>query len=89
MSANELKAVINIVAATAAFVAAILWWCASVVVVRPADTEDWMMSVDHKTIGEFDPLLTNIKQSRMNRWAAMAASLAASLQGAALLIPGS
>ena len=81
------KSALNIGAAIAAFVAAILWWRASVVVVRPTDTEDWTMSIDHKGIGEFDPILTSIKQSRMNRWAAMASCLAAVLQGVALLIP--
>lgn len=93
MSPKDIKAAMNIGAAIAAFVASVLWWRASIAIVRPQESIDrdgWesaQITVEHTTTGPFDPFLTGIEQSRMNKWAAMAASLAALLQGVSLLIP--
>lgn len=94
MNLAAIKAWVNIAAAVAALVAAGLWWKASTVVVRPTEETDrdgWQsaqITVDHESTGPFDPFLTGIKQSQMNKWAAIAASLAALLQGIGLLLPG-
>lgn len=93
MALKSLKAVANMVAAVAALIAAVLWYRASVVIVRPQESQDrdgWesaQLIVEHEKTGPFDPFLTNIEQSRLNKWAAAAASVAALLQGIVLLIP--
>lgn len=93
MTSKYIRAVLNVVAAIAALVAAVLWYRASVVVVRPSESVDrdgWVsaqITVEHEGTGPFDPFLTGIEQSRMNKWAALAASIAALLQAIALFIP--
>jgi hypothetical protein len=90
---KELKALLNGVAAFAAFAAAILWYKASTAIVRPTDSLDrngWksaQTTVDHDKTGPFDPFLTGIEQSKWNKWGALSASAAAALQGVALLLP--
>lgn len=93
MGNKEVKAWLNIIAALSAFVAAALWFKASVVVVRPSGGEDkdgWtsaQITVSHESTGEFDPFATGIAQSKWNKWAAAAAAFAALIQGIVLLIP--
>ena len=83
----------NFGAAFVALIAAGLWWRASSVVVRPLEKVDaagWteeQITVTTEKIGSFDSFETQIKQSQINKWAAIAASLAALLQGVALLMP--
>lgn len=90
---KNVKAVFNAVAALSAFAAAVLWYKASTAVVRPTESVDrngWIsaqVTVDHKETGSFDPFLTGIEQSKWNKRGAMAASVAAALQGIALLLP--
>lgn len=93
MDNNNIKGFLNIIAALSAFVAAALWYKASVVVVRPSSGEDkdgWesaQITVSHDSTGEFDPFATGIAQSKWNKWAATAAAVAAFVQGIVLLIP--
>lgn len=93
MDYKQIKATINLLSAIAALVAAGLWWKASAVIVRPTEKigrDGWtsaQITVEHESTGPFDPFLTNIKQSQMNRYAAMAASLAAFLQSVGLFLP--
>lgn len=91
MTVKDIKSVLNIVAAIAAFIAAAMWYRASVAIVRPTkDRGGWesaQITVEHKTTGEFDPFLTGIEQSRLNKWGALSASIAALIQGIVLLIP--
>ena len=93
MGRKEFKAALNIIAAIAAFAGAIFWYRASVAVVRPnrdVDSDGWypaQIVVKHVSFGEFDPFATGIEQSRLNKLGASAASIAALLQGLALLIP--
>lgn len=93
MENQQLRAILNLIAAGAALTAAVLWYLASIAVVRPSGDkakDGWESSqivVDHKSTGEFDPFATAIKQSGLNKWAALAASVAAALQGVALLVP--
>lgn len=93
MTINEIKAMMNIAAAIAALIAAGLWYRASAAIVRPADDKDaarWksaQVTIDHESTGEFDPFATAIEQSRVNKQAALAAAVAAFLQGVGLLLP--
>ena len=89
----NIKAGLNIVAAVSAFIAAALWYKASVRVVRPsgrADRDGWksaQITVSHESTGEFDPFATGIAQSKSNKRAAMAAAVSAAIQGIVLLLP--
>lgn len=90
---TQIKAILNGAAALSAFVAAALWWYASIVIVRPTDSADrdgWasaQITVEHQSTGPFDPFLTGIKQANMNKWAAIAAGLSALMQGIGLILP--
>jgi len=87
------KSTVNVVSAIAAFIAAILWYKASTVIVRPtnrdngAEFSNAQITVIDDKLGHFDPFETGIAQSKWNKYAAMAASAAAFLQGVGLLIP--
>jgi len=93
MSASNIKVIVNTLSAIAAIVAAILWYKASVVVVRPLEERDQdgmttlQLTINHKSTGDIDPFLTNIEQSKWSKWASIAASIAALLQAVGLLIP--
>lgn len=93
MTPAHIKALVNGGAALAAFVAAGLWWYASIAIVRPSNSvgrDGWssaQITVEHESTGQFDPFLTNVKQANINKWAAIAAGFAAMLQGASLVLP--
>ena len=95
MFLNQIKAAMNMAAALSAFIAAALWWYASIVVVRPKNDADRdvlqsaQITVEHESTGPFDPFLTGIKQSRLNSWAAIAAGVSALPQVLGLLTLGS
>ncbi len=91
MGGNTVKSILNIAAAACAILAAGLWWKASVVFAPPsASGGAWggaTITVTDSKGRPYDPFDTAVLQSRWNKWAAMAASAAALLQGVALLIP--
>ncbi len=76
--------VINISSALSAFVAAIQWWKASRVVV-PFGPKSFGLIVGLPG-GSMDVLATNQPGARLNARAAVAAAIAAALQGAGLLL---
>jgi len=95
---KSLSFVLNIVSAMFAFTAAILWWQASVRLVR--SNYDGPMASEYTafhggrgpvavaTNGEhFDVIPTLNLQSRLNSWAAKAAAVAAMFQGINALLP--
>lgn len=89
MNITCLKTLINFISAIAAFVAAGLWLKASTVTVKYSndDTSGSFASVDKDT-GEVDDVInTAIEQSKWNKYAAIAACIAALFQGIGLLIP--
>lgn len=95
VDADSLKKVgyaLNIVSATAAFAAAILWfWSTRVEVeyVEPTEVGGWIpggITIDQGTGKRIDPFATGIQQARWNRWAALAASGAALCQGFAAVL---
>ncbi len=86
-----LPTIINWLSALAALVAAFLWYRASVVSVPPASspTTGWapaQITVSNGTNRE-DPFATARASSRLNARAAIAAAVAAFLQGVAVLLP--
>jgi hypothetical protein len=90
---KTIKAILNVLAALCAFAAAVLWYKASTAIVRPTETVDrdgWLseqITVEHEQTGPFDPFLTGIEQSKWNKWGALAASVAAAIQGIVLMLP--
>lgn len=90
---ESIKAAINLAAAISAFVAAGLWWWASVQVAPPReiiDGQGWTQAQIPRTDAKgdgMDPIETGVRSARWNQWASMAAGLGALLQGIALL-PG-
>ncbi len=91
MDLSAIKTILNFSAAVAALVASLMWWRASTVLIRPRTRDDdgWsggQVIVSHEKFGAFDPFETGVAQSKWNAWAAMAASVAAVLQGVVLLI---
>lgn len=93
MTNQEWKAAVNGAAAFFAFGAAILWWNASRLTVPPSagpGADGWFDAQTTITDGEgrkSDPFATGLVQSKWHKWAAVAASCAAALQGLALLFP--
>jgi hypothetical protein len=93
VTSTTIKASVNFASAFAAFAAALLWYKASAVIVRPKKTvnrDGWasaQITVEHESTGRFDPFLTNIEQAKWNKWAAIAASIAAALQSVGMLLP--
>ena len=79
-----MKTLFTALAAIGAFVAALLWYKASEV--HPADDKSVVVfgNGDHR----WDAIRTAELQSKWNRRAALAASLAAVLQGISLALPG-
>ena len=95
MEATALKHamyVLNVASATAAFIAAGLWfWSTRVEVeyVDPSSVNGWIpasITFDNATGKRIDPFATGMEQARWNRWAALAASIAALCQGFAAIL---
>jgi hypothetical protein len=90
MDADVLKKttyLLNVVSAIAAFTAAGLWfWSTRVEVeyVEPSEVGGWIrggISIEQSSGKRIDPFATGVEQARWNRWAALAASVAAFCQG--------
>jgi hypothetical protein len=91
MDAKTLAGYLNLGAAAAALVAAVLWWYStsvSVPFVEKKQGDLWLggISVVDGQGVRTDPFGTAMAQGRWSRWAAMAAAVAAALQGVALLL---
>ena len=83
-----LKTLINFISAIAAFVAAGLWLKASTVTIKYRhDGMGGIVAADPDTGEGFDVINTGIAQSKWNKYAAIAACIAALFQGIGLLIP--
>jgi len=84
-----LKTLINFISAIAAFVAAGLWLKASTVTIKPSKDMKGggLLVVNRETKESFDLINTGIEQSKWNKYAAIAACIAALFQGIGLLIP--
>ena len=80
----HLSTITNIGSALSAFIAAIQWWRASRVVVRPGP-RSFGLAVELPT-GSMDVVATAQAGARLNARAAAAAAIAAALQGAGLLL---
>jgi len=89
--------ILNIASAILAFVAAALWWQASIRIVRsdydgPMESSYIGFLGGRDSVGKtpdgtrFEVIATLLQQSRFNSWAAKAAALAAILQGINVLI---
>ncbi|CAG1770639.1 hypothetical protein [Geobacter sp.] len=84
------KIAINAISAIAAMVAAFLWYKASVVTVKPAEEGvegDFMITDEDSNNEPYDVIKTGKEQARWNKYAAIAASVAAIFQSVGLLIP--
>nr|WP_141661985.1 hypothetical protein [Burkholderia ambifaria] len=95
MDAIAVKKVVymlNVVSAIAAFTAAGLWfWSTRIEVeyVDPSSVNGWTpasITFNNSTGKRIDPFATGIEQARWNRWAALAASVAALCQGLAAIL---
>lgn len=82
------KAILNLVSASAAIVAALLWFMVTMVKIPPSDTPDKFGVMSAAIISDGSDVIATAKhQNCWNRYAALAATVAALTQGIALLIP--
>ena len=80
--------IVSGLSAVAAFVAAVLWWRASTLLVVPDQTPDasgWIPASITDETGS-DPLASAREGSRWNAWAAIVAGVAAALQGTSTIL---
>jgi hypothetical protein len=73
------KIVLNWLAALVAVIAALLWFRSATVNVpaNPAPRDESGMFVEQITVNESDFIATAVQQARWNKWAALAAAIAA------------
>ena len=92
MSVQNLKLALNFAAAVAAFLAAALWWFASIATVDPKEVIDAhgmtaaQITATTPKGKHYDPIKTALRQGEINKWAAISAGISAFLQGVGLLI---
>lgn len=90
--ARRLAFGLNVVSAIAALIAAALWFWSTRVQVEyeePEPVNGWhgaSLTVESSEGKRIDPWQTGVAQAKWNRWAAMAASVAALCQGVATLL---
>jgi hypothetical protein len=90
---KSFKIVVNVISAIAAIVAAFLWYKASVVTIKPAaevtdgSWQDFQITDEGSNNEPYDVIKTGKEQAKWNKYAAIAASVAAIFQAIGLLIP--
>jgi hypothetical protein len=90
----NLKNILNLINCIASIIAAALWFKSTLVIIKPSNippNEDGYyqetLTVEHVKYGSYEPFETAIKQSEWNKWAALAASIAALSQALNILLP--
>jgi histone deacetylase complex regulatory component SIN3 len=83
------KVVLNWVAALVALIAALLWFRSATVKisVNPPDRDENGMFAAQIRVDDSDFIATAVQQTRWNKWAAVAAGIAATFQAVALMLP--
>jgi D-alanyl-lipoteichoic acid acyltransferase DltB (MBOAT superfamily) len=83
------KIVLNWIAAFVAVIAASLWFRSATVKIpaNPPPRDENGMFAAQITVNDSDFIATAVQQTRWNKWAALAAGIAAACQAVALMLP--
>jgi uncharacterized protein (DUF58 family) len=83
------KIVLNGIAASVAVIAALLWFRSATVKIstNPPPRDKNGMFAAQITVNDSDFIATAVQQTRRNKWAALAAAIAAACQAVALMLP--
>jgi hypothetical protein len=83
------KIVLNWLAALVAIIAALLWFRSATVKVpaNPPPLDENGMFAAQISVNDSDFIATAVQQTRWNKWAALAAAIAAACQAVALMLP--
>jgi hypothetical protein len=85
----HLKIIFNWIAASVAIIAAFLWFRSATVRIpaNPPPRDECGGFSAQITVDDSDFIATAVQQTKWNRWAAVAAAIAAACQAVALMLP--